>query len=164
MGLVPLVAPSTCPAKARQPIAGNRAVGRTFRQPRRLGPAHTNAHTTSARRFESLSTRTIALLGPGALAHCISSPFSACPAAAALQSRPLQLRPTQPSQAPSHSIDCSFQRCAALRSCLTRQAPAPHPNIPARLPHGSHAAAPLAHPPSYHQHGRSVSVAFNHQT
>jgi hypothetical protein len=28
--------------------------------------------------------------------------------------------PTQPSQAPSHSVDCSFQRCAALRSCLAR--------------------------------------------
>lgn len=175
---------SLCSKARQQPIAGNRAPGRT-RQPRRPAlSTHTRpALATSSRRrncfvrpctvgaLRTLTTGALYVQRPAAPAPSSTSTSSTSPAiaAAAAAAALLQLastvRPTQPFQAPSHNVDCSFQRRAALRSFLTRQPAPPQYSsaLASRLSHRGRGPAQVVRL-SFQQHGRHVSVALCHQT
>ncbi|KAF1359221.1 hypothetical protein EJ07DRAFT_156132 [Lizonia empirigonia] len=133
-------------------------------------PAHARTHDQRpplrvARRFESPAARAISLLDPGALKFppwlALQPPTSCCCPAIAIAAA---ARPTQPSQAPSHNIDCSFQRCAALLPCSTSR---PTPSPQRACSYGSRTAdagpATIVHF-SFQQHVQRVSVASCYQT
>ena len=145
---------------ARQPIPRIFGFGRTqHRQPRYQHTQRTHDQRQRPRiavRPRNCSAR------PWSVATVDSPLFSCCycPAIAVAAAA----APTQPSQAPSHNVNCSFQRCAALLPCSIAR---PTPSLQRACPHGSLTAdagpAPVAHL-SFQQYGQRVSVAVCYQT